>query len=53
MNAFEIFKIIDEDFDFNDKSVTDLGAGTGLLSICSVFFGAEKVYSYEIDEKAI
>lgn len=49
----EIFYKIDEKFILEEKTITDLGAGTGLLSILSVFFDCEYVNSYEIDENAV
>lgn len=48
-----MLQIIGESYDIEGKSVTDLGAGTGLLSIGCSIFGADIVNSYEIDDNAI
>lgn len=39
--------------DMAGKTVADLGAGTGVLSIGAALLGAEKVYAVEADEKAL
>lgn len=39
--------------DIENKSVADLGAGTGILGIGSILLGAKKVYFVEKDENAI
>ena len=38
--------------DFNNKSVIDMGAGTGVLSILAEYFGATEIYAVDIDEWA-
>ncbi len=38
--------------DFNDKTVIDMGAGTGVLSILAAYFGAKKIFAIDIDEWA-
>lgn len=38
--------------EFNNKSVIDMGAGTGVLSILAEYFGAAKIYAIDIDEWA-
>ena len=39
--------------DVKDKVVVDLGCGTGMLSICSLFLEAKHVYAVDIDKKAL
>jgi len=39
--------------DIKEKTVVDLGCGTGMLGIGSLLLGAEKAYFVDIDEKAI
>jgi len=39
--------------DIEGKTIADLGAGTGVLSIGAFLLGAEKVYAVEKDKKAI
>lgn len=38
--------------DFKNRSVIDMGAGTGVLSILSEYFGATEIYAIDIDEWA-
>lgn len=38
--------------DLKDKTVIDMGTGTGILAILSVMLGAKEVYGIEIDEFA-
>ena len=37
---------------FKNKSVIDMGAGTGVLSILAEYFGATEIYAIDIDEWA-
>lgn len=37
----------------NGMTVTDLGCGSGILSVLALILGAEKVYSVDIDEEAV
>ncbi|MFH1641680.1 MAG: METTL5 family protein [Nanoarchaeota archaeon] len=39
--------------DIQDKSVVDLGAGTGIIGLGAALLGAKKVYLVEIDELSI
>jgi putative methylase len=39
--------------DITDKTICDLGCGTGMLSIGAALLGAEKVTGIDIDEKAL
>jgi len=39
--------------DIKNKTIIDLGCGTGILSIGSILLGANKVYAVEIDADAI
>jgi len=39
--------------DIENKSVTDLGTGTGILAIGSKLLGASSIYGIDIDEEAI
>lgn len=47
--AIKIFDAIDDDFDIQNKSMADLGAGTGMLSITGFLYGAKEIQSFEID----
>ncbi len=38
--------------DFDKKTVIDMGAGTGVLSILAEYFGATEIYAIDIDEWA-
>lgn len=39
--------------DIKNKTIADLGAGTGILGVGAIFLGAKKVFFIERDEKAI
>lgn len=41
------------DFDFKDKSVLDMGCGTGVLAILAKKLGADKVDAIDIDDWAV
>ncbi len=41
-----------EGLDVKDKSVLDVGGGSGILSICASKLGARKVVVFDIDKKA-
>ncbi len=42
-----------EKYDFNDKSILDIGTGTGILSIISHFQNAQISIGIDVDEKSI
>ncbi len=42
-----------EDLDFKDKSVIDIGTGSGILMIAAAFLGAKEIYGTDIDEFSI
>jgi len=39
--------------DITNKTIADLGCGTGILGLGALLLGAEKVYFVEIDKKAV
>lgn len=41
------------DVDIKDKTVLDIGTGSGILSIGAALLGAKKVYGIDIDEEAV
>ena len=52
-DASQILYKIYELGDFENKTILDLGAGTGMYSFGASYLGASKIFSLEIDEDAI
>lgn len=52
-NTVNIYCLIQENYDLEDKIIADLGAGTGILSIAGSYLGASHVVAFEIDQDAV
>ncbi len=51
--AADALWFIDMHTGFSNKSIADLGCGTGILGIGALALGAEKVYFVEVDKSAV
>jgi putative methylase len=51
--AAEIIWFAHQNNDIADKTIADLGAGTGILGIGTMFFYPKKVYFVDIDERQL
>jgi putative methylase len=51
--AAEVLWFAHQNNDIEEKTIADLGCGTGILGIGSMFFSPEKVYFVDVDEKAL
>jgi putative methylase len=51
--AIDIFDAIENDLELEGKTMADLGAGTGMLSIAGVISGVKKSLAIEMDEATV